>query len=175
MKKTIRKIMALALCLMLLLSMSTMVSAATVRWGSGTNQRTLVLNTTSTTQLVEVSTCLVYTHMKGTATTMRNGSAFSYTRNATHGGDYLQFQTYVLMAMDQEGIQNSYTGVCQSGATYQIKATMPTGNYRMYMLFSCKNGTWGVTTDGAARAVSTGSGTISLAPTGSYTLTARTS
>lgn len=171
MKKSIRKILSLALCLMLLLSMSAMASAATVTWGSGLEQRTLTVSPTGTVYYDSRVTSKSYSHTYGTPTDVHFVGTYSSTYYAGYTGEYVHFLTYINQAMSAEGMLDTFTKSI-SELTLTLPATNPTGSYQLYVRYQCKNASWSVYTGITGRAIEvpdSASGLVNHAPTGSYT------
>lgn len=178
MNKFVKKASSFFLCAVLLFSMATMASASIITWPDDEGGKTLVLSVTGTsTQQHEISEAPEVYHVKGDTNTITYNGTYSATATATGTIILPKYLPYLEEAMAEEDM---YMSMPVAGSVYVSKTLQPTlatGTYTLAVIFTCKSADWGVSNgiimtsiDAQSVPVDTTSGTISDAPTSTYTI-----
>lgn len=171
MKKTYRRFFALLMCVVLILSLASVASAASVSWGDSEGGKTLTLTISeSSYQRVAVSNPRTYEHTTGTATNILLYGLFTATIDAEYTNT--NYVTRLVEAMNLEGVLSTYTTSGRHTSPLTVPADEPSGNYTLGVLFDTKTGYWGVSTGMLAKSTTAlnpivESGTLYYAPRGS--------
>lgn len=171
MKKTYRRFFALLMCVVLILSLASVASAASVSWSDSEGGKTLTLTITEWGyQRVAVSNPTRYYHTTGTATNIYLYGLFTATIDAQYTNT--NYLTRLVAAMDLEGIRTTFTVSDRHMSPLTVPADDPTGYYTLGVLFDTKSGSWGVSKGMMAKSPTAlnpnvESGTLYYAPRGS--------
>lgn len=172
MKKFIRRIFALTLTFAMLFATLTVASAASVSWTDGKGGHTMIVNKTgTTTKNVAIPSATSYSHIYGTASTVKFSGSYSFTVSVAYTPTI--YSSYLKQAITAEGMNNAATVKGSAIISIPVSAAAATGNYKIAAVVSGKTGTWrvvdGITiasVDGASPAItSPDSGTVTFAPT----------
>ena len=175
-----KKICSLALAVILIIVMAVPAAAARVTWSDGNGYHTaLVSNIYSTTAVYNAMLSGIYEFSGGRVMEMIGDGILNRTHNytfrLTSGSAY--YKSYVTQAMSREAMLTTYTiNRTYDDYTVTIPADYAPGYYCIGVKFYCKNADWSVSgqeVDASVRAVPmdySGTGTITKAPTGQYTL-----
>lgn len=174
MKKTAR-FFSVVLCLILMFSLATTVSASMVSWGEGVNSKTLILTVAEEDPYVPpvyISATPNLMHQQGTATSY-SITSYSETLTAVPSHGDTVYINYLKEAMRQENMLWTYTA-SGSNRLVCIPAEEETGAYTLFIRFAAKTAEWsimnGLVAPASSNAVGDTYGVVNRAPTGSYTI-----
>lgn len=176
MKKTMRRGFALSLVMVMLLAMAAAVSADSVCWSDNEGGKTLTVTVTGVkSKIVNTKYTPKNYHVKGETTLVNNIGYVSATTEAEYVRS-ISYQSYLIQAMNKTGLLTSSIYADSFVTTREIDANMPTGYYRLAVVFDGRTGSWGISQgmllDGGGSAISPYSaggvngGTLTYAPTG---------
>lgn len=152
MKKSIRRLLAIVVALVVFLGMSTNVSASTAD-----NAILIVYATGNTTQWKIVDEIAPMEHYQGISETLGTSQRVTLSLEASYDDCY--YSDGLETGMAQVGMLTEYART-YNGIYYTLDSTLPSGYYRVKAVFSCKRGYWEI--NGTR-------GDINYAPTGTIT------
>ena len=171
MKRTVKRILSLALGLTLVLALASTASAATVGWIQNGTQYNLTVTVSSVVveKTLPIPTAPEISHTKGTPTTLHCAVKSSVTATLTYTGSPGSYLTYLNQAIDKAELGRSSTINNVGGINYALSESKPTGIYRLGYMFSGNTATWKVYTGAALDSeispiVILPNGTITFAP-----------
>lgn len=171
MKKAYRRFFALLMCAVLMLSLASVASAASVSWSDSEGGKTLTLTISEWGyRRVAVSNPKKYEHTTGTPTNIYLYGLFTATINASYTST--SYLTRLVEAMNLEGLRTTYTVSDRHMSPLTVPADDPSGYYTLGVLFDTKSGSWGVSGGMVAKSLNAlnpmlESGTLYYAPRGS--------
>ncbi len=165
-----RRILILALVLVLAAQATGAVSAASVSWTSGSNYYTATVNQNNGyTYNYQNFTATKTAHTIGSATKITSTVSRTASSSWSGGAFPSEYSSYLTQAMHNEGLYETATYTVTAGSYVTVPATAASGNYVMTIGFLRVAGSWSVVVQSTARSVSPNAS----GPTGSipYALT----
>lgn len=173
MKKSIRKFLALALCFMLVGSMTVMAYADSLTFTYNGSTYTAIFDLDAywfkPFKFVE-ATAKNYDGVNNVRITESPGT-YTRTVNYASTGDLITTMSYVEQLIEDAGLELAFSiSYYQATPISQLINSGSTGRYAFAASVRCGTGSWSVYSGSmAGRAMPTGEGEISYAPTDTYT------